>query len=210
MSEESRAERFGHAVILTDLAEVYVLDLYERPELVFEGVLMPPLGYASDLLEGDEPRRGLVNVVMNLDDEAMHEVHSSFEEAEVEVFDSHLSLAGEYGELLGRIESTVEMPGRTVWTGNFGGKAWNAGGTFKFVIEQYGSMEVVLLLCLLFLVVFSTKEGERAEADCYRSAAEVCGEGNIKSVSVAKRLTGTTLRVKTECQFECVERNSGG
>jgi hypothetical protein len=209
MSEESRAERFGHAVIHTELAEVYVLDLYERPELVFEGIHLPPFGYVSDLLEREEPRRGPSNIVMRLDDRAVHEVRRALDEGGVEIFEGRLSIEAANAELWGRIESTVEMPGRTVWTGDLGGKAWHAGGTFNFVIEQYGTTEIVLLLLLLFLVVFSQQEGA-AEADCYRRAAEVCGEGRIRSVSVVKRLTGTTLRVETECQFECVEHDSGG
>ena len=71
VSERRVNERFGHAVLHTETADVYVLDLYTRQELVFEGFHMPPLGYASDALEGDEPRRGLVHIVMSLDGEVV-------------------------------------------------------------------------------------------------------------------------------------------
>jgi hypothetical protein len=210
VSESRVNERFGHAVLHTETAEVYVLDLYARQELVFEGFHMPPLGYASDVLEGDEPRRGLVHVVMSLDGEVVQEASRFLAEGERDVSGSYLQILGERGELFGRIEETTERPGRMVWAGDFGGKAWRAGGRFSFVIEQYGTMELAFLLCLLFIVVFTTRQGERAEADCYRRAAEVCGEGNIRSVNVARRLTGTTLRLETECQFECVEHGSSG
>jgi hypothetical protein len=67
-----------------------------------------------------------------------------------------------------------------------------------------------VLTIIFILLFFDYQHASEHAAGCHRQAAEGCGEGRIRSVHVARRLTGTTLRVETECQFECVEHGSSG
>jgi len=115
---------------------------------------------------------------------------------------------------------------RTVWTGWLGSKGPTIMGDFQFLLEQYGTIEPVLLLLVVFLLVFSKDDGKRLDEPvrgdptshndpdplyeferCYKLALRLCGDkGNIKSLNSTTNITGATLQVGIGCNPECFAR----
>jgi hypothetical protein len=97
-------------------------------------------------------------------------------------------------------------------------------GGFEFLLEQYGTMEPVLLLLVVYLLVFRRGEGKLLGEDvpgyptshadplyeferCYKLALRLCGDkGNIKSLNSTTNITGATLQIGIGCNPECFER----
>lgn len=82
-------------------------------------------------------------------------------------------------------------------------------GEFSFVVVQYGTIDIVLLLTLLFFLIFGLNA--QSTAQCYQQAIRQCGDkGNVKIVNVTRGITGVSLSISGGCQIECFERWSSG
>jgi hypothetical protein len=197
-------DQFGRIVLQTPTNGAYTLDLYEAEGIICTGFYLPPLGsplpaeipseveFAApadvwDLLQESLSPRGVRDELR----------HYSLADPDVSNYRFYVDMAA---------APAAERREAEVWTGRVSGY----GGQFTFVLELYGSPEIAAVLIILFILLFFDQHASEHAADCYRRAAETCGEDRIRSVHVARRLTGTTLRVETECQFECVEHGSNG
>lgn len=96
----------------------------------------------------------------------------------------------------------IRRPGRTLWVGTFGAKGSRAGGEFHFVLEQYGTQELMDLLLYFFLL---TSAGTMLAEPwlCQVRAVIQCGRGNIKYVKTNNSISGTELVISGNCEIEC-------
>ena len=90
------------------------------------------------------------------------------------------------------VSAPIHRRGRTTWSGRLGGKGTTTGGTFDFVVVQYGTIDIVLLLTLLYFLIFGLNS--QSTAQCYQQAIHQCGDmGNVKVVNVTRGITGVFL-----------------
>jgi hypothetical protein len=190
---------FGRALLRTNADEVFSLDLYETSGLVCRGAYLPSrrrlwtwrVPPATVELVADGEARATVEV--------LHRMYRRGTEDEFEV-------SYEGGELYGQIGPPIESPGRLQWSGRLRGELERGGGSFDFLLEQFGSWEVSLLIMLLFYLLFQDPRMDAAWERCKQQAIEQCGEGNIKVSNFNKGMTGATLSGNFGCQIECFER----
>jgi hypothetical protein len=217
-----RERHFGRVVLRTLQMEIYSLDLYEthttyNPSLVCRGFYLRPVRSRFPL--GPVP----IRVELSTDDDAFNAIYEMFGAGtfggEGDPFDPDAPYSGDF-ELGGpwrnvspvfhaEVSAPLQLLGRTVWTGRLLGTEGQVTGQFDFILEQYGTIEpVLLLLVALFFVVFYERRNSRQQTeDCNRQALRLCGEeGNIKSVNITSGITGMTMRVDSGCQVECFER----
>jgi hypothetical protein len=200
--------RFGRIVLQTRTNEAYTLDLYEAEgRLVCRGFYLPPPPPLGSPLPAEIPSE--VEFVAPADvwdllQESLRPFGVSDELRHYTLADPGVSNYRFYVDMAAA--PAAERREAEVWSGHV-----RAGlGEFTFVLEQYRSPEIAAVLIIICILLFSDQHASEHAAECYRRAAETCGEGRIRSVHVARRLTGTTLRVETECQFECAEHGSSG
>jgi hypothetical protein len=197
--------RFGRIVMQTPTNGAYTLDLYEAEGgIICTGFYLPPFGspLTAEILSEVElaaPAGVWGLLIESLSPRGVSDElrHYSLADPEVSNYRFYVDMAE---------APAAERREAEVWTGRVRGY----GGQFTFVLELYGSPEIAAVLIILFILLFFDQHASEHAADCYRRAANTCGEDRIRSVHVARRLTGTTLRVETECQFECVEHGSNG
>jgi len=95
---------------------------------------------------------------------------------------------------------------RDFWSGMIIGN----GMGFGFVLEQFGSLDPVLVITAIYAACyFGPPIYHLLTSDCPRRAIEVCGEERVKSVKTRKRVSSTSLLssgdVEFECEIECFE-----
>jgi hypothetical protein len=191
---------FGRVLLRTDIGDALSLDLYEPPGLTCRGVYLPPE-------RGPESTRVPVEVELVADNDAREEIWRNYGGARSED-GQYIELATDDGVLVGEVSSSVESAGRFVWTGTFAGRLREGRGSFDFVLEQFGSIEVYFLLMLLFYLVFLDQRVSEVWQQCYGLAVQQCGEGNIKSLRVTRRVSGVELAAEGGCEVECFERSA--
>jgi hypothetical protein len=219
-SEAEREEHFGRVVLQTQDREIYSLDLYETrahyaPALACRGYYL-------------RPRRRVrwhlvpIRVELSIDDVAFNAIYEMFgggtfggEGGSWEPdapYSSDFELGGSWGGrspfFHAEVSAPLRLPDSTVWTGSLVSIAGPVTGRFDFILEQYGTIEpVILLLVVLYFVVFYDRDSHRQAEDCYSQALRLCGDaGNIKSLGTTSGLTGATFRRDSGCQIECFER----
>jgi hypothetical protein len=194
---------FGHILLRTHIGEVISLDLYENPALVCRGVYLPPE-------QRRERTRALAGLELVADraalDEMSRRLPRSPREGE-EVLDVRTSDMEVYGE----ISSPIESAGRLIWAGALRGagigQRGEFSGEFTFVLEREGSIEIYVLLVVLFRLVFAELSLDMAWQRCLQQAVRQCGEGNVKVFNLSQRLGGLNLVMQGGCQVECFERS---
>jgi hypothetical protein len=225
-------EQFGQIVLQTHLGEVYSLDLYQtyespdavHPNFTFKGYYLPPTSDVSDRVMRRWERARLqevppsipIGVELSVDAEAFDQLRDAVgiefpsEERPPEafrfaLFDPESDEDFEFYQMYSNISLPLRYPGRTLWSGTFGGTGTRAGGEFTFVLEQYGTIEpVVWLLLPLFFVLFYRVVTVLEGLLCYSIAVFGCGDrGNVKSYHFNRSITGMTLHVDTGCEWEC-------
>jgi hypothetical protein len=200
-------DRFGRVVLQTRTNEAYTLDLYEAEGIICRGFYLPPPALLGSPLPAEIPAEvefAAPADVLDLLQESLSPFGVRDELRHYTLADPGVSNSRFYVDMTAA--PAAERREAEVWTGHV-----RAGlGEFTFVLEQYGSPEIAAVLIIICILLFSDQHASKHAAECYRRAAETCGDGRIRSVHVARRLTGTTLRVETECQFECVEHGSSG
>jgi hypothetical protein len=189
---------FGRILLRTYIGEVFSLDLYETSDLVCRGVYVLP-----ELRR--EGTRALAELELVAERDALEEVSRRLGATGL-AEGRYLELRTEDMELYGEISPPIERGGRLIWAGALEGAAGGVRGEFDFMLEQFGSLEVALLLALLFRLVFAEVSVAIAWERCQQQAVRQCGEGNIKSVNVNKHLGTVNLVVRVGCQVECFER----
>ena len=231
-SEEQVEQRFGHIVLQTDLGEVYSLDLYQASDedplnCTFSGYYLPPTSVVSERVlrrwervgYREIPRTIPLGVHFSADADLFNQIGDIFRGNIPANRESSPSRSfrlygpgGDFHEMYSEVSPPSRYPGRSVWSGTIGGKGSKAGGEFTFVLEQYGTIEpVLLLLVVIFFFVFIQRDTSQEAAECYRQAVHHCGgERNVKSVNVTRRIIGATFSVETGCQFECEHPPDGG
>jgi hypothetical protein len=200
-------DRFGRIALQTYTNEAYTLGLYEAEGITCTGFYLPPFGSPLPAEIPFEVEFAGPADVWDLLQESLYRVEVSDElRRYYQLADPGVSNYRFYVDM--SAAPAAERREAEVWTGRVWGYGY--GGQFTFVLERYGSPEIAAVLIIICILLFFDQHASEHAAECYRQAAETCGEGRIRSVHVARRLTGTTLRVETECQFECVEHSSSG
>jgi hypothetical protein len=198
-------DRFGRIALQTYTNEAYTLVLYEAEGFICTGFYLPPLGSPLPAEIPSEVEFAAPADVWDVLQESLYLAEESDRRKSYGLSDPWESNYRFYVDMAAA--PAAERPEAEVWTG----RVWGYGGQFTFVLERYGSPETAAVLTIIFILLFfDYQHASEHAAECHRQAAEACGEGRIRSVHVARRLTGTTLRVETECQFECVEHGSSG
>jgi hypothetical protein len=166
-----------------------------------------------------------VEVLLTVDDEAANEVGDAFSAVRLSdgrsLWDAELPFSDDfalgldpgrgdpapYAGMYARVSAPVQRVGRTAWSGRLGGKGSRLSGEFSFVLEQYGTVDPLLLLIFLFFTVFYQEDLGLAIARCQQQALQQCGDaGNVKVVNATRGITGAALGVSGGCQIECFER----
>jgi len=233
MSERFRRQqpeeetRFGHVVLRHDfLGAVYSLDLYATPDatghaLAFRGSFVPPLPHPDFAMEGPSSGEGIdwedelrlppvpIGVELTADAEAVTTWRTMWSRADVqpespyrgEAFRLFNPETEEAYEVYWEVSPSLRYHARTLWSGKLG-----AGEPeYDFVLEQYGTIEVTLLLiALTFLVVYPIHISLQHWL-CHRTAVQQCGEGNIKTCQLNNAITGLSLHAEGGCHIECFE-----
>jgi hypothetical protein len=201
-----RDERFGSALLRTDLGEVYSLDLYETRDIhqsdlrtiSGRGYYLPPRGSF-----GGVPQIAPAEGEGTAGAESLNMVQRAIETGGIDAEYGEQNLSGpltgglylEWEHEVGTIVVTVSGPlrrhRRTAWTGRAHGyERWSDDdlGFYEldFVLEQYGSIEPVLyLITLLYFMLDRVRDtqGQPMDLDrCLQTAIDVCGDkDNIKS-----------------------------
>jgi hypothetical protein len=99
-------------------------------------------------------------------------------------------------EVYGEISSPIESAGRLIWAGSLRGAGIGQRGEFTFVLEREGSIEIYVLLVVLFRLVFAELSLDMAWQRCWQQAVRQCGEGNVKVFNLNQRLGASTLSCK--------------
>jgi hypothetical protein len=192
-------QRFGHIVVQTYYGEVFSLDLFETPDLVCRGYYLPPPDSAPQ--RGRFPgspapevelkaSRGVIEELERTSDigtrSEQGRLYFEVREASLEVF----------GELV--LVSERSDTGAEVWTGSV------FAGQMSFVLERYGSPEIVALITLIFLLITLNRHADALDEDCWLRAREMCGgEQGIKNYKVRRNLMGLGGRLAHDCEIEC-------
>jgi hypothetical protein len=221
MTENARASRqqFGRMVVRTELGEVFSLDLFETPDLVCRGFYFPP----SDTLiqrQIEYPNASLLptpEVELRASQEAIAELertsdiqtHREQDSLFFEVYGDQFEMGGAVNRVRQRSEADPE-----VWTGHVN------DAQMSFVLERYGSPELVVLITFIFLSIFygMDRRANALDEGCWRRAVEMCGERGIKrwkvhrtlgeiSASLDENLALTGISAKLgfshDCEIEC-------
>ena len=122
---------------------------------------------------------------------------------------------GDRFEMFGAVDRVRQRSeaGPEIWTGLV------YGPQMSFVLERYGSPELVVLITFIYLSVYMMDLRENAlDERCWRRAVEMCGEHGIKSCKFRRTLgeisaslgenlevTGisTKLGFSHDCEIEC-------
>jgi hypothetical protein len=240
-----REEQFGHVVLQTHRGEVYSLDLFEThetssPGISCKGYCLPAaiqfLPTGQGVRRPTVPQSVPVEVELTADPDAFNAIYEMWGDADFggeegsrynpeAPYSGDFNLGGPWRRISSvfsaQVSAPLQGPEKTVWTGRLVSKEGAVPGQFDFLLEQYGTIDPLLLLLVLFFLRFYESEGKRYNAGaartspndplleyerCYRLALRLCGEGNIKSLNATTGLTGTTLRVDIGCNPECFER----
>jgi hypothetical protein len=224
-----REERFGHIVFRTWRDDVYSLDLYEThetyaPGIACKGHCIPairqhgPDRFRRPVVPGSVP----VGVELTADPDAFNEIYEMMGAGTFEreggsrddpgaPYSALFRLGGPWRYRSPYFSIELSAPVRsqegTVWTGRVDSKGPTIMGGFEFLLEQYGKMEPVLLLLVVYLLVFRRGEGKLLGEDvpgsptshadplyeferCYKLALRLCGDkGNIKSLNSTTSLS---------------------
>jgi hypothetical protein len=218
--------RFGHVVLRQDLfGAVYSLDLYAAPDatghaLAFRGSFMPPLPLPHSWMEAPSSGEEIdwedelrfppvpVDVELTADAEAFATWRTMVSRAEVPLEPPYPGEAlclfnpetEEVYEAYWEVSPPFRYLGRTSWSGKLG-----AGEPeYHFVLEQYGTIEVALLLVPLILLVGYLHTDVQGWL-CHRRALQQCGEGNIKICQFNHAITGSKLHEEGGCNIESFE-----
>lgn len=198
-------DRFGRIALQTYTNDAYTLVFYEAEGFICTGFYLPLLGSPLPAEIPFEVEFAAPADVWDVFQESLYRVEERDGRKYYGLSDPWESNYRFYVDMAAT--PAAERREAEVWTGRVSGY----GGQFTFVLERYGSPETAAVLIILFILLFfDYQHASDHAAECHRRATEACGEGRIRSVHVARRLTGTTLRVETECQFECVEHGSRG
>jgi hypothetical protein len=217
-----REEHFGYVVLQSEAREVYSLDLYEThtpyaPGLACRGYYRRP--WRSRW--GPDPVP--TGVELSLDDVGFNGIYELFGGGDFggeggswdpeAPYSGAFVLGGPWRGVLpvfhAEVSAPLRLPDKTVWTGSLRGTTQRDTGAFDFILEQYGTIEpVMLLLVALYFVVIYNRDGGHHAHECYTQALRLCGDaGNIKSLGTTSGLTGgATFRRESGCQIECFER----
>src|SRR5829696_5139669 len=216
-----REERFGHIVFRTWQDDVYSLDLYETsgtyaPGIACKGHCIPAIRQYGRPVPGRRPVVPVsvpVGVELTADPDAFNEIYEmlgagTFGRADGSrddpraPYSAFFRLGGPWRDRSPSFSIELSAPVRsqegTVWTGRLDSKGPTIMGGVEFLLEQYGTMEPVLLLLVVYLLVFRRGAGNLLGEDvpdyttshndplyeferCYQLALRLCGDqGNIK------------------------------
>jgi hypothetical protein len=227
---------------------VYSLDLYETHETYAPGLACKGYFLPGARQQGPErpirrrviPQSVPLRVELTADPAALNAPYemlggADFETREGNRNDPEVPYTGSFqlqGSWRGRkpyfsveLSAPIRSQRGTIWAGLLGSKLpIDISGDFDFLLEQYGTMDPLLVVLVLYLLVFHKGAGNRlvdyvpeqhaSHNDplheyerCYRLALRLCGDkGNIKSLNSTTSITGATLQVGIGCNPECFER----
>lgn len=212
MTENARArgQQFGRMVVQTELGEVFSLDLFETPDLVCRGFYFP----SSDTLrqrQREYPNASLLptpEVELRASQEAIAELertsdiqtHREQDSLFFEVYGDRFEMGGAVDRVRQRSEAGPE-----VWTGHVN------DAQMSFVLERYGSPELVVLITFIYLSVFYMMDlrANALDEGCWRRAIEMCGERRIKIYKVRRNLAGISVSLDENLDLTGISANLG-
>ena len=222
MTENARAsgQQFGRMVVQTESGEVFSLDLFETPDLVCRGFYFPP---AETLRQRRTEYPSATSLPMSevelrASQEAIAELQRTSDIVRRGEQDSlFFEVYGERFEMYGAVDRVRRRSeaGLEVWTGGV-----YEPQQMSFVLERYGSPELVVLITFIFLSIFYGMDRRANALDevCWRRAVEMCGEHGIKSCTFRRTLgeisaslgedlevTGISAKLgfSHDCEIEC-------
>jgi hypothetical protein len=212
MTENARAsgQQFGRMVVQTELGEVFSLDLSETPDLVCQGFYFPPRGTlllrqrmfpnASLLPTPEVELRASQKAIAELERTSDIRTHREQDSLFFEVSGDRFEMGGAGDRVHQRSEAGPE-----VWTGHVN------DAQMSFMLERYGSPELVVLITFIFLSIFYGMDRRAAEldAECWLRAVEMCGERRIKSYKVRRNLAGISASLDENLDLTGISANLG-
>jgi hypothetical protein len=221
MTENARAsgQQFGRMVVQTESGEVFSLDLFETPDLVCRGFYFPPAETlrqrrteytnATSLPMSEVELRASQEAIAELQRISDIRTHRQQDSIFFEVYGDRFEMFGAVDRVRRRSEAGPE-----VWTGLV------YGPQMSFVLERYGTPELVVMITFIYLSVFFMMDFRANALDevCWRRAVEMCGEHGIKSckfrrtlgeisASLGENLEVTGISAKLgfshDCEIEC-------
>ena len=206
-------------VAQTESGEVFSLDLFETPDLVCRGFYFPPAETlrqrrteytnATSLPMSEVELRASQEAIAELQRISDIRTHRQQDSLFFEVYGDRFEMFGAVDRVRRRSEAGPE-----VWTGLV------YGPQMSFVLERYGTPELVVMITFIYLSVFVLMDFRANALDevCWRRAVEMCGEHGIKSckfrrtlgeisASLGENLEVTGISAKLgfshDCEIEC-------
>lgn len=100
----------------------------------------------------------------------------------------------------GAINLVSRQQGAEVWTGRVEGSP----GEMSFVLERYGSPEIILLIVAIYLLIHMDRRADELDEECRRAAIEICGERRIKRYRARRTLLSFEPEgFSHDCDIEC-------
>ena len=213
-----REQRFGHIIAQTEIGETFSLDLFETPDLVASGFYLPAPAYSAAEPWVGQIRRldisPLPEVELRASEQAMDELRRGIapEEEEGEGL-RRIHASTRSVELYGTLNPTSRRQGVEVWTGRVLGtgdlapsiRLPDAQPEMVFVLERYGSPEVVLMIVAIFQMIYRDQHADELDDICFRRALDLCGYEGVKRVRTKRRFTSLANPGGGEhdCEIEC-------
>jgi len=212
MTENARAsgQQFGRMVVQTEAGEVLSLDLFETPDLVCRGFYFPPpetlrqrrteYPNATSLPTPEVELRASQEAIAELERTSDIVTHREQDSLFFEVYGDRFEMFGAVDRVRQRSEAGPEA-----WTGLV------YGPQMSFVLERYGTPELVVMITFIYLSVFYTMDLRANALDevCWRRAVEMCGERRIKSYKVRRNLAGISASLDENLDLTGISANLG-
>jgi hypothetical protein len=211
MSEDNResgGQLFGHIVVQTGIGEVFSLDLFETPDLVCQGFYFPPSAYHWRRQQElpNTPLLPTPEVELRASQEAVEELERTLDiQTNSERDRLYFEVYGDRFETYGALNrvSPRSEAGPEVWTGHVG------DADMSFVLERYGSPDIIVLIVLIYLLVWADRRADELDGECWDKAVEMCGERRIKSYKVRRNLAGISANLDENLQVSGISANLG-
>jgi hypothetical protein len=202
---ENSAQQFGRIVCQTEIGEVFSLDLFETPDLVCRGFYLPAPALVREgrrLPERSPPPTP--EVELRASRGAMQELERSSDiRSDDDQNRRYFEVYGTRFETYGTFDLVSRRQRTEVWSGSIEG-----GGMTRmsFVLERYGSPEIILLIAAIWLLIYRDRRADDLDDECWAKAVEMCGERRIKRYKVRRGLMSLDdpQGFSHDCKIECM------
>jgi hypothetical protein len=204
--------QFGRIVAQTAVGEVFSLNLFETtdetPDLICRGFYLPPPDIVRRVVREnpeDRPFGPMPEVELRALWTAREELLQStavVQGAGLDPLPERFEVNGMGLEVEGELMLASRLEGGEVWTGTIGDYT---SGAMSFVLERYGSPEVILVILTIFVLIHWDRRADELDEECLRRAIENCGYRRIKRFKVRRTLASFSEPggFSHDCDFEC-------